>query len=186
MGFNLRSQTPFDKKQPSITDKVISKQSLNQNGESETRYYRGGLEVSAGESNVLKNKEKQKATQKRQDYERSQPNEAVQSLMDPTGISQWGQAKRGLVDLAKMTGSAIGMESQKGYDWDTSRAIGDAFDIAGAIPLIGKAKAAQQGFKLVKSVAKPVAGKVVKKIVAHATPTVGTAATHEYNKSKKK
>jgi len=183
MAFKLRSQSPLNQ---DITEKAKPRQSLNKDGESETRYYRGNTEVSVDEASMLNNKAKQKATQKRQDDERNKPNSTEQSLIDPTGISQWGQAKRGLVDLAKMTGSAVGIKSQKGYDWNTSRAIGDAFDIAGAIPLVGKAKVAQQGLKLVKNVAKPVISKTVKKIAAHAIPAVGTAATHEYNKSKKK
>lgn len=182
MGFQLRSQSPWQ----DITKKVTSKQSLNKEGKSETHYYRGNTEVSPDETNILKNKDSQKATQKRQDYERNQPNAGVQSLLDPTGISQWGEAKRGFVDLAKMTGSAVGVKSQKGYEWNSSRAIGDAFDIAGAIPLVGKAKAASQGLKLAKSISKPLVSKLTKNLVAHTVPTAGVAATNEYNKSNKK
>lgn len=183
MAFKLRSQSPLKQ---DITEKAKPRQSLNKDGESETRYYRGNTEVSVDEASILNNKAKQKATQKRQDDERNEPNSGVQSLMDPTGISQWGEAKRAFVDLAKMTGSAVGIKSQKGYDWNTNRAVGDAFDIAGAIPLVGKAKAASQGLKLAKSVSKPIISKLTKKLVSHAIPTVGAVASNEYNKSKKK
>lgn len=182
MGFNLRSQTPSQ----DITKKVTSRQTLNKDGKSETRYYRGDVEVSPDESMTLKNKAQQKSTQNRQDYERNQPNSTVQSLMDPTGVSQWGEAKRGFVDLARMTGSAMGIKSQKGYDWNSSRAIGDAFDIAGAIPLVGKVKAVSQGLKLAKSISKPLVSKLTKNLVAHTVPTAGVAVTNEYNKSNKK
>ena len=182
MAFNLRSQTPTQ----DITKKVTSKQALNKEGESETRYYRGNVEVSPDESTMLKNKTQQKSAQNRQDHDRNQPNSTVQSLMDPTGISQWGEAKRAAVDLTRMAGSAIGLKSQKGYDWDSSRAMGDAFDIAGAIPLIGKAKAVNQGLKLAKNVSTPIISKLAKNLVAHAAPTAGVAATNEYNKSRKK
>jgi len=166
-----------------ITEKAKSKQYLNKEGKAETKYYRGGLEVSPDETNFLKNREKQKATHKRQDNERNEPNATVQSLMDPTGISQWGGAKRAAVDLAKMTGSAMGLKSQRGYDWNSSRAIGDAFDMAGAIPLIGKYKAVKEGMKMVKS-SRPFVSKLAKKLIAHAIPTTGVAATNQYNKSK--
>lgn len=169
-----------------LTDKVTSKQSLNSEGKSETRFYRGNMEVSPDESNVLRNKEKQKATHKMQDYNRSRPNAAVQALMDPTGVSQWGEAKLAAKDLMSMAGSAIGLKSKEGYKWDTSRAVGDAFDIVGAIPLVGKAKAASEGLKLAKSVSKPVVGKIAKSLVKHAAPTVGVIATDKYNKSKNK
>ena len=182
MGFNLRSQAPLQ----DVTKKVTSRQALNKEGKSETRYYRGNVEVSPDESTVLKNKAQQKSTQNRQDYERNQPNSTTQSLMDPTGISQWGEAKRGFVDLARMTGSAIGIKSQKGYDWNSSRAMGDAFDIAGVIPLVGKAKVASQGLKLAKSISKPLVSKLTKNLVAHAAPTAGVVAANEYNKSNKK
>ena len=182
MGFNLRSQTPSQ----DITKKVTSREYLNKDGKSETRYYRGNVELSPDQSTKLRNKDQQKYTQNRQDYERNQPNSTVQSLMDPTGVSQWGEAKRGFVDLARMAGSAIGVKSQKGYDWNSSRAIGDAFDIVGAIPLVGKAKVASQGLKLAKSISKPLVSKLTKKLVAHITPTTGVAATNEYNKSNKK
>jgi hypothetical protein len=178
MGFNLRSQTPSQ----DITKKVTSREYLNKDGKSETRYYRGNVELSPDQSTKLRNKDQQKYTQNRQDYERNQPNSTVQSLMDPTGVSQWGEAKRAFVDLRKMTGSAIGVKSQKGYDWNTNRAVGDAFDIVGAIPLVGKAKV---GLKLAKSTIKPVI-KIAKKLILHAIPTAGVAASNEYNKSKKK
>ena len=198
MAFKLKSQSPIkqvkDKnKQPSlsypsgkINDKVTTKQSLNKEGDSETKYYRGDFEVGADESNILRNKDKQKANQKRQDYNRDQPNSTVKSLIDPTGVSQWGEAKLAAKDLVSMTGSALGFKSKKGYDWDNSRALGDVSDIVGAIPLIGKAKAASQGLKLVKSVSRPIIGKMTKKLLAHSAPTAGIVGTNEYNKSKKK
>lgn len=183
MSFKLKSQSPLHQ---DITKKVTSRQTLDKEGKSETRYYRGNSEVSPDETNILNNKEKQKNTQNRQDYERNQPNSSVQSLFDLTGISQYGEAKRAFVDLAKMTGSAIGVKSQKGYDWNSSRAVGDAFDIIGAIPAVGKAKVASEGLKLAKSVSKPIMSKLTKSLITHAIPTVGVAATNEYNKSNKK
>ena len=169
-----------------LTDKVTSKQSLNKDGKSETRFYRGNMEVSPAESNVLRNKEKQKATHKMQDYNRSRPNAIVQGLMDPTGISQWGEAKLAAKDLMSMAGSAIGLKSKEGYKWDTSRAVGDAFDIIGAAPLFGKAKVASEGLKLAKSVSKPIIGQLAKSVAKHSAPTLGVVGTNEYIKSKSK
>jgi len=198
MAFKLKSQSPIkqvkDKpKQPSpsypsgkITDKVTTKQSLNKEGNSETKYYRGNFEIGPKESNILRNKDKQKANQKRQDYNRARPNSTVQALMDPTGVSQWGEAKLAAKDLVSMTGSALGFKNKEGYDWNSSRALGDIADIAGTIPLIGKAKVATQGLKLAKSISKPIIGAVSKKLLAHSVPTVGVIGTNEYNKSKKK
>jgi len=198
MAFRLRSQSPIRQSsnnkgsllvnypEGKITDKVTSRQSLNSEGKSETRYYRGDYEVSAEESNILKNKDKQKATQSRQDYNRNRPNATSQSLMDPTGISQWDEAKLAANDLSSMVQSAIGIKSKKGYNWDSSRAVGDAFDILGAIPFYGKFAASKQGLKLVKSAAPRVLENISKKAISHLIPTAGTAATNEYIKSNKK
>ena len=198
MAFKLRSQSPIkqvkDKnKQPSlsypsgkINDKVTTKQSLNKEGDSETKYYRGNFEIGAEESNILRNKDKQKANQKRQDYNRDQPNSTVKSLIDPTGVSQWGEAKLATKDLVSMTGSVLGFKSKKGYDWDNSRALGDVSDIVGAIPLIGKAKAVNEGMKMVKISTKSVIKAIGKKMLSHSIPTAGIIGTNEYNKSKKK
>ena len=197
-GFKLRSQVAENKNNKpapqmlvnspvgKLNDKVTSKRSLNSEGKAETRFYRGNMEVSPDESNVLRNKEKQKATYKQQDYNRSRPNAVVQGLMDPTGISQWDEAKLGAKDLMSMAGSAIGMKSKEGYKWNTARAVGDVFDMVGAIPLFGKAKVASQGLKLAKSISKPIIGQLAKKVIAHSVPTVGVVGTNEYIKSKKK
>jgi hypothetical protein len=198
MAFKLRSQSPIKQSSNTnkpllvnyptgkFTDKVTSEQSLNREGKAETHYYRGGHEVSAEESNILKNKDKQKATQNRQDYNRNRPNATVQSLMDPTGVSQWDEAKLAYNDLSSMAQSAVGIKSKKGYDWDFSRAIGDVFDMVGAVPIYGKFAAGKEGFKLAKSVAPRVLGNVSKKVISHLIPTAGTAATNEYIKGNKK
>ena len=195
MAFKLKNQSPVAQSNgnpfkfdiPKKGEKITSRQSLNSKGEGETHYYRGNKEVSAEESNILSNKDLQKNTHKRQDYNRSRPNATTQALMDPTGISQWGEAKLGAQDLTKMAKGALGFKSAEGYKWNTSRAIGDAFDIIGAVPFVGKVKAAQSGLKLAKSVAKPIVGAVTKKVAAHVLPTAGVVATNEYiQKNKKK
>ena len=115
MSFTLRKQSPlrqvknpakfpnFNYPSGKFNDKITSKQSLNSKGESETKYYRGDYEVSPKESNTLRNKDMQKATHKRQDYNRAQPNATTQSLYDISGVSQWGEAKLAAKELLKMT-----------------------------------------------------------------------------------
>jgi hypothetical protein len=194
MAFKLRNQSPLKQSTgnpfkfdiPKKGEKITSQQGLNSKGESETRYYRGNKEVSSEESNILRNKDAQKATHKRQDYNRAQPHATTKALMDVTGVSQWDEAGVAARDLKQMTKSALGFKSAEGYKWNTDRAIADAFDIVGAVPVYGRIKAAQSGLKLAKSAIKPAAT-IAKKIAGHAAVTLtGAAANANIEKNKKK
>lgn len=123
-------------------------------------------------------KEKTDALYARQDESRN--NRSALSVADISGISNWGDAKRGAQSL-------YGMATDPNVKFDAKRATRDALDIVSAVPVYGKITRAASAFNLAKKGA-PTVGKQITKLV---TKGVGANAltditSNAVNKSQEK
>jgi len=142
-------------------DKTVREQPmLNSSGRTEYRIEKNGKNITntkEGKRRIIS--QKMRNLEKRQDYEAT--NKPDIYMADPTGISSWGDAKRGA--------QHIGLMAQSG-EWSGKRLAKDALDIVSAIPMANKLKAASTGLNLVKKVAATsnsgrAISKIAKKIV---------------------
>lgn len=182
MAFKLRSQSPLRQKNgktqsfEEYTKKRFGEQkgyketpTLSPSGKTSYKVTKNGKDITGSkDSQKYKAKQKMENLEKVQDYETT--NKPNVYMADPTGMSSWGDAKRGF--------QHIGMMASTG-DWKKDRLLKDALDIASAVPLVGKASAVKTGLNLVKKAA-PKASKVSKVVKAvknsKLTPAAATAA----------
>lgn len=154
MAFKLRSSSPvLQEKKPSANalkefqDKKFGKQKgyaevpmLSPEGKTEYKLLKGNKDITGSkEFQKYKTNQKMENLENRQDYEAK--NKADILMADPTGISSWGDAKRGL--------QHIGFMAETG-NWKKGRLLKDALDIVSAVPLGSKVKAAKAGLDVVK------------------------------------
>lgn len=113
---------------------------LNPSGKTEYKLTKDGKDVT-GTKEFQKYEANQKMSnlEKRQDYETKNKPDVL--MADPTGISSWGDAKRGV--------QHIGMMAETG-NWKKDRLLKDVLDIISAVPLGSKVKAAKTGFETLK------------------------------------
>ena len=156
MAFKLRSQSPLRQKNgktesfEEYTKKRFGEQkgyketpTLSPSGKTSYKVTKNGKDITGSkDSQKYKAKQKMENLEKVQDYETT--NKPNVYMADPTGISSWGDAKRGF--------QHIGMMAATG-DWKKDRLLKDALDIVSAVPLVGKVAAAKTGLKLAKKAA---------------------------------
>lgn len=177
MAFRLRSQSPLrqqnDKTETfeEYTKKRFGEQkgyketpTLTPSGKTTYKVTKNGKDITGSkESQKRKAKQKMENLEKLQDYKTT--NKPNVYMADPTGLSSWGDAKRGF--------QHIGMMAETG-DWKRDRLLKDALDIFSAVPLAGKAKT---GINIVKKVVPRVtkAAKFIKAAKNSKLPAVATA-----------
>jgi hypothetical protein len=116
---------------------------LNQSGKTEYKLAKDGKDVTESkEFQKYEANQKMSNLEKRQDYETKNKPDAL--IADPTGISSWGDAKRGV--------QHIGMMAETG-NWKKDRLLKDVLDVISAVPLGSKVKAAKTGFEVLKKTA---------------------------------
>jgi hypothetical protein len=99
-------------------------------------------------------KQKTEALYARQDESRK--NKGVLGIADISGVSNWGDAKRGAQSL-------YGMATNPNVKFDAKRATRDALDVVSAVPIYGRIKTAASAFNLAKT-SSPTIGSQLAKI----------------------
>ena len=112
--------------------------------------------------------------------DRSRKDRGALSIADISGVSNWGDAKRGIQSL-------YGMATDPNVKFNAKRATQDALDIVSAVPVYGRVKTAAEAFKIAKA-GVPTVGSQIAKLV---TKGVGAnaltdTASNVINKSKEK
>jgi hypothetical protein len=87
----------------------------------------------------------------------SRKNRGALSIADISGVSNWGDAKRGAQSL-------YGMATDPNVKFNAKRATQDALDIVSAVPVYGRVKTAAEAFKIAK-VGVPAVSSQIAKIV---------------------
>jgi hypothetical protein len=156
MAFKLRSQSPLRQQNNKTetfgeyTNRRFGEQkgyketpTLDSSGKTTYKVTKNGKDVTGSkESQEYQSNQRMANLENRQDYETTNKNNLT--VADPTGISSWGDAKRGA--------QHIGMMAKTG-NWKKDRLLKDVLDIFSAVPLGNKIKTAKAGFETVKNVA---------------------------------
>ena len=146
----------------------------------------GSVSVMSGNKNITNtpegkkviSKEKTDALYAAQDESRS--NRSALSIADVSGVSNWGDAKRGAQSL-------YGMATDPNVEFNGKRAMQDALDIFSAVPVYGKITRAASAFNLAKKGA-PTVGTQVTKLVTKGVGAnvLSDTASKAIHKSEKK
>jgi len=108
----------------------------------------------------------------------SRKNRSALSVADISGVSNWGDAKRGVQSL-------YGMATDPNVKFNGKRAMQDALDIFSAVPVYGKITKAAS---LVSKVGTPTVGKQVAKLITKGVGanTLSDTTSKVIHKSEKK